>query len=220
MPISLQFVTFAPTPVAARSRICRMTRRLLALCAILLVPALNAQMAPAPTPAPKPAAKPPATLRSTLLSELHTTHDKAEWFVPVNTAIAGLTADQAKWVPTDAAGKIDSNTNHSVGMITYHLLFWNTYVLAQLKGEKTAPDPGNNTETFNNFDPATWAKSVKDLDAVLTGIEDLVTHADDATLAKIAPVIAHVATHNAYHTGQIIYVRKLQGSWNPDNGVK
>ena len=26
--------------------------------------------------------------------------------------------------------------------------------------------------------------------------------------------------HYAYHTGQILYVRKLQGSWNPDNGVK
>ncbi|MEP6937737.1 MAG: hypothetical protein ABI871_06680, partial [Chthoniobacterales bacterium] len=29
-----------------------------------------------------------------------------------------------------------------------------------------------------------------------------------------------ISTHNAYHTGQILYVRKLQGSWNPANGVK
>jgi uncharacterized damage-inducible protein DinB len=167
-----------------------------------------------------PAAKPPATLRSTLLAELQSAHNKPEWFVPVNTAIAGLTAEQAKWVPANAAGKVDANVNHSVGMITYHLLFWNTYALAQLKGEKTAPDPGNNTETFNNFDPATWQKTVHDLDTVLTALEDLVAHTDDANLAKIAPVIAHIATHNAYHTGQIIYVRKLQGSWNPDNGIK
>jgi len=52
------------------------------------------------------------------------------------------------------------------------------------------------------------------------GLEDLVATADDATLAKVAPTIATSATHNAYHTGQILYVRKLQGSWNPDNGVK
>jgi DinB superfamily len=201
-----------------------MTRRLSALSAkfipAILLASLLAYLTPASYAQMTPPAKPPATLRSTLLSELHSAHDKAEWFVPVNTAIAGMTAEQAKWVPTNAAGKVDANVNHSVGMITYHLLFWNTYALAQLKGEKTAPDPGNNTETFNNFDPASWQKSVHDLDSVLTAIEDLVAKTDDANLAKIAPVIAHIATHNAYHTGQIIYVRKLQGSWNPDNGVK
>jgi hypothetical protein len=61
---------------------------------------------------------------------------------------------------------------------------------------------------------------VSDLDGVMKGLEDLVANADDATLAKIAPTIANICTHNAYHTGQILYVRKLQGSWNPDNGVK
>jgi uncharacterized damage-inducible protein DinB len=181
--------------------------------AILLAPLAHAQAAAKP-------ADPPPTLRSVLLSQLRSTHNKAEWFVPVNAAVAGLTADQAKWVPTNAAGKLDSNANHSVGMLTYHLFFWNTNALAQLKGEKAPPVPSNNDETFNDFDAANWAKMVHDLDAVLTSLEDLVAHADDAALEKIAPTIAHISTHNAYHTGQILYVRKLQGSWNPDNGVK
>jgi hypothetical protein len=184
------------------------------LPAILLAPLMHAQ-----APAAKPP-QPPPTLRSILLSQLRSTHNQAEWFVPVNTAVAGLTADQAKWVPANATGKLDPNANHSVGMLTYHLLFWNTNALAQLKGEKAPPVPSNNDETFNDFDPATWDKTVRDLDAVLTALEDLVAHADDATLAKIAPTIAHISTHNAYHTGQILYVRKLQGSWNPNNGVK
>jgi hypothetical protein len=164
--------------------------------------------------------QPPPTLRSILLQQLRSTHNQADWFVPVNTAVAGLTADQAKWIPTNAAGKLDPNANHSVGMLTYHLLFWNTNSLARLKGEKPPPVPSNNDETFNDFDPGTWAKTVSDLDAVLTALEDLVAHADDTTLQKIAPTIANISTHNAYHTGQIIYVRKLQGSWNPSNGVK
>jgi hypothetical protein len=29
-----------------------------------------------------------------------------------------------------------------------------------------------------------------------------------------------IEAHNAYHIGQIVYLRKLQGSWNPDKGVK
>jgi len=167
-----------------------------------------------------PAAKPAPSLRSVLLSELQSTHNKAEWFTPVNTAVAGLTPEQAKWIPLNAAGKLDPNANHSVGMLAYHLLFWNTRALQQLKGEKPAAAPSNNDETFNDFDAATWTKTVHDLDAVMTSLEDLVTHADDVTLAKIAPTISHISTHNAYHTGQILYVRKLQGSWNPANGVK
>ena len=43
--------------------------------------------------------------------------------------------------------------------------------------------------------------------------------ADDATLAKNASLVEHVATHNAYHIGQILYVRKLEGAWNPAKGV-
>jgi hypothetical protein len=50
--------------------------------------------------------------------------------------------------------------------------------------------------------------------------EDAVEKADDAKLKASASTIAHVGAHNAYHLGQIIYVRKLQGSWNPAKGVK
>ncbi|MEO8727082.1 MAG: DinB family protein [Acidobacteriaceae bacterium] len=186
----------------------------------LLVFILSVPMVFAQSPAPSKPAAPPATLRSILLSQLRSTHDTAEWFVPVNAAVAGLTPEQAKWVPLNAAGKLDPDANHSVGMLAYHLLFWNARSLAQLKGEKQSAAPSNNDETFNDFDAATWSKTVHDLDAVLTSLEQFVEQADDATLAKGAATIAHISTHNAYHTGQILYVRKLQGSWNPANGVK
>ena len=163
---------------------------------------------------------PPATLRSTLLAELHQTHEKAEWFVRLNTANAGLTPEQARWTPLNGAGKSDPNANHSAGMLAYHLWFWNSRALAELKGEKQPAPPSNNDETFNEFDAATWTKIVKDDDLVMTALEDLVAKADEAQLAKWAPAIAHISTHNAYHIGQILYVRKLQGVWNPNNGVK
>lgn len=186
---------------------------------LLLFPAIFLLAVPL-AGAQTPASGPPPTLRSILLSQLRSTHDKAEWFVPVDTAVAGLSAEQAKWVPTNAAGKLDPDANHSVGMLTYHLLFWNRRALAGLKGEKNPPAPSNNDETFNDFDAAAWTKTVHDLDSVLTSLEELVATCDDATLEKIAPTISHISTHNAYHTGQILYVRKLQGSWNPNNGVK
>jgi hypothetical protein len=36
----------------------------------------------------------------------------------------------------------------------------------------------------------------------------------------MAPTVARVAMHNAYHIGEIVMVRKEQGSWNPETGVK
>src|ERR1700680_599985 len=104
------------------------------LLTLLLSPFVLAQ-------APKPAGPPP-TLKSVLLAQLRSTHNKAEWFVPLNTAVAGLTPEHAD-------------------------------------------------------------------------LEHLVEATDDAKPGAIANTIAHISTHNAYHTGQIIMIRKLQGSWDP-----
>ncbi len=162
----------------------------------------------------------PATLRSTLLDGLHSSHDRAEWFVPVRTAIGGLTPDQARWIPKNADGKADPHGNHSVGMLTYHLWFWDARALAKFKKAPLPQAPGNNDETFNDFNAEIWAQVVLDLDTVMKDLEGLVLHASDAELAAWAPTLRDIAEHNASHTGQILYVRKLQGSWDPAKGVK
>ena len=54
----------------------------------------------------------------------------------------------------------------------------------------------------------------------MTAWERAVETADDAKLASWYSTIAHISTHNAYHTGQILYIRKQQGSWDPAKGVK
>jgi uncharacterized damage-inducible protein DinB len=156
--------------------------------------------------------KPAPTLKSILLEQLRTTHNQKEWFVPANTAVEGLTAEQATW--TDGKG------NHSVGQLANHLVFWNSEELAKFKGEPPPKFSGDNNETFNSFDTKQWAETVKKLDAVMTEWEKAVEAADEAKLKDWYSIIAHVGTHNAYHIGQIIYVRKEQGSWDPEKGVK
>jgi uncharacterized damage-inducible protein DinB len=156
--------------------------------------------------------KPPTTLRGVLLEQLRTTHSQEDWFVPASVAVQGLTADQAKWSP----GK----GNHSVGQLAYHLWYWDARSLQQFKGEKQDPFDGNNNETFDNFTAAQWDDLVKKLDKVLTDWEKAVETADDQKLAENASLIAHVGAHNAYHIGQILYVRKLEGAWDPSKGVK
>jgi uncharacterized damage-inducible protein DinB len=165
-----------------------------------------------PLGAQAPNQKPPTTLRGVLQEELRTTHDQEDWFVPASVAVAGLTAEQAKWTPAGGG--------HSVGQLAYHLWFWNTTELAHFKGEKPPAFSGNNDETFNDFSAAQWADLVTKLNQVLADWDTAVRNADDATLAAHASLVAHVATHNAYHIGQILYVRKLEGAWDASKGVK
>jgi uncharacterized damage-inducible protein DinB len=155
---------------------------------------------------------PAATLKSVLLEQLRTTHNKKDWFVPVSGAIEGLTPTQATWK--------DEQGNHSIGQLANHLLFWNSQQLAKFKGEAPAAFNGNNDETFNSFDSKMWNATVKNLDSVLTAWEEAVEAADEKKLAQWASVVAHIGAHNAYHTGQIIYIRRLRGTWDPDKGVK
>ncbi len=156
--------------------------------------------------------KQPVTLRGILLEQLHTTHDQEDWFVPIMVAVKGLTPEQAKWT--------DGHGNHSIGQLVNHLAFWDARSLEQFNGEKPNAFDGNNDETFNSFDSKNWAATVNRVDSVMKAWEKAVEEASDAKLNESASRIAHIGTHNAYHVGQIIYIRKLQGSWNPANGVK
>ena len=61
---------------------------------------------------------------------------------------------------------------------------------------------------------------VTGLDSVLTAFENAIQNAEETKLKEWYPIIANISAHNAYHTGQIIFVRKLQNSWDPEKGVK
>ncbi len=152
------------------------------------------------------------TLKSILLEQLRTTHNVEDWFVPPAIAIAGLTPEQANWK--------DSSNNHSIAQLTTHLIFWNKQMLDKFKGIKPDAFSGDNTETFSPVDASSWNAATQRLDSVLTALETAVQNADEAKLSKWYSTIAHIGTHNAYHTGQIIYIRKMKGWWDDKNGVK
>ncbi|HJY86123.1 MAG TPA: DinB family protein [Candidatus Acidoferrales bacterium] len=151
-------------------------------------------------------------LKSILLEQLRSTHNKKEWFVDCDTAMAGLTPQQASWR--------DGKGNHSVGQLVYHMAFWNRRSLAKLKGEAETKFSGNNEETFDSFAAKKWNDTVAQFDQVMTELEKLVENADETQLKSWASTIAHIGAHNAYHIGEIVYVRRSQGSWDPEKGVK
>jgi uncharacterized damage-inducible protein DinB len=154
----------------------------------------------------------PMTLKQVLLNQLKTTHNAEDWFAPLNVAIEGITADQANWKP--------KNGDHSIAELANHIIFWNQENLSKFLGEPVPKFSGDNNETFSAATKESWPKTVKKADSVLIAWENAIEVADDAKLEKWYVIISHISTHNAYHTGQIVFIRKLQGSWNPAKGVK
>lgn len=156
--------------------------------------------------------KTPPTLKSVLLQQFDNTWNQQDWFVPIAQSLENLTAQQAMWKPSDSS--------HSVGQLAYHLLFWNKQTLDKLQGHKPDKFSGDNNETFNSFTEASWTSTVQQLNQVMKGLETWVKNADNAKLQSFYNTLAHISTHNAYHVGQILYIRKLAGNWDPNKGVK
>ena len=50
--------------------------------------------------------------------------------------------------------------------------------------------------------------------------EKAIEEADEEKLEKWSEIIGHISTHNAYHTGQIVYIRKVAGIMESGEGVK
>jgi hypothetical protein len=152
------------------------------------------------------------TLKQVMLKQLKTTHNLEEWFAPLNVAIEGLTPEQANWK--------EKGSDHSIAELTTHLIFWNSEQLAKFLNQPAPDFSVNNNQNFSALNKNDWPAIVKKADSVLTAWENAIEAADDAKLANWYETIGHSSTHNAYHTGQIVYIRKVQGSWNPAKGVK
>tara|TARA_R110002049_G_scaffold28018_1_gene96066 strand:+ start:103755 stop:104252 length:498 start_codon:yes stop_codon:yes gene_type:complete len=144
-------------------------------------------------------------LRPLLLSQLKYTHTEKDWFVPVKLAVAGVTAEQAKWK--------DGPNNHSIEELVSHLIFWNERVMIAFKGKNLPDFKSDNDSTFDILDTANWMDATKKLDSIQKEWEHSVERATEKELLEWSDTIASICAHNAYHTGQIIYIRKQNGWW-------
>lgn len=135
-----------------------------------------------------------------------------DWHLPLAEALAGLTAEQADWRPQgEASNSIRENVNH--------LLFFKERLLLRLKREDASRfDASTNDETFVN-EAQGWEETVANIERVHREIRDILANLTEADLDLPMPTlsvrrqVASLVKHDAYHTGQIVQIRKLQGSW-------
>jgi uncharacterized damage-inducible protein DinB len=127
-------------------------------------------------------------------------------------AIEGLTEEQAHWK--------DSLDNHSIKELVSHLAFWNERILIAFQGDSVPNFDGNNETTFRKFDSIDWNTALKKMDSIQTAWEHAIEKATKQQLESGGSEIASMSSHNAYHTGQIVYIRKRNGWWDESKGVQ
>jgi len=155
-----------------------------------------------------------------LLEQTKACHTEQSWFAPLANAIKGLTEEQANWKPEGS---------HSIKGIVQHIYYWNNRLLQAFKEQELEKVITDNTLSFEESSNENWDTTVQKLNALMNDWNEQIAGATEDKLtsptSKTSPNLwyqnlMHQNIHTAHHTGQIITLRKIQGSWTPDLEVK
>jgi uncharacterized damage-inducible protein DinB len=158
--------------------------------------------------------------KKVLLDQFTNCYDTNGWFVALKNAVAGVTAEQADWKPAGA--------DNSIREILNHLNYYTNAYLQRFKGENYEYKIADNDESFDHGEAESWEAEVARMDSIMTEWRSLLENTEKGKLRELAPpnntlkwsqLIANINAHNAHHGGQIVMLRKLQGSWDSGKGV-
>lgn len=164
------------------------------------------------------------TVRNILLTHLEYTFEKEAWQPPLFRALEGVSVSQAAWKP--------SPDRHSIWQITRHVLLWKRATLEAWDGSKPldrgGPDGSSTPQALDleasdwqdvTGDDGAWRADVAALRDVSDKLKARVQTTEEASLQRPFPGeemptvlrLVRMATHDAYHLGQIRYLRTLRG---------
>lgn len=156
----------------------------------------------------------------TFLRQLDQNWDQEDWIVPLSAALEGLTPEQAAWKPAEGCSTIWQLVNH--------INYYNTRTLNRLRGEAPAGNATTNDETFGDAgdpeDTEGWKRTVREAESLYHSIRAALAGLQDEALDKalnepgsngmtLGEFLSIWITHDGYHSGQIVLLRKLQGCW-------
>jgi uncharacterized damage-inducible protein DinB len=158
-------------------------------------------------------------MKEILLHQIKAVYNQADWFVPLATAIEGLT-------PLQAADK-HNQQNNSIEEIVHHLIYWNELYLNRFKDPGFSFSQISNDKTFKNPQGLTWEQACEKIRTVLDEWTRCIDSSDDSMFNNVMPgkgkrwsiMICNLINHTAYHTGQIVTLRKEHNCWDAAKGV-
>lgn len=134
-------------------------------------------------------------------------------YAPVPHVLEGL--EPGQW---DAR---PDGVRHSLYDQLWHVVFWQDWEVAALRGEPTPPVPHAADSWPPPFPAArpTPEQLGARFEAGVASLEALSEAAVEAErVARVRSGIAQIASHTAYHAGQMVVVRQLLGAWPPPRG--
>lgn len=155
-----------------------------------------------------------------LLMQRDYSWDKEEWFLPLAPALEGVGPAEAAWQPPGGGNTIWQTVNH--------LNYYNERLLCRLTGTLFGLKLPNNDATFgepgNPEDATGWQGTLERTRRIAEGLRNALAERSDADLdkrlssASLGEELTLWIMHDAYHTGQIVLIRKQQGSWPARRG--
>jgi len=160
--------------------------------------------------------------KEVLIEQFSSCFDQNAWFVALKNTLAGVTVSDAVWKP--------EGVDNSIWEIVSHLNYYNYAYVERFKGVDYQYPADDNDATFvaGAATEDAWKTEVATLDAVLNEFRDLIKVAEESKFdepvstsnpAKWRTLISNISAHNAHHGGQIVLLRKMQGSWDRAKGV-
>lgn len=153
-----------------------------------------------------------------VLDQLTVCRNMESWIKPLSMALEGLTVEDVLWRQNE--------DSHTIGEIANHLRFYNERWIKRFTGEPITDNVENNDSTFmvdSELSEENWLNLVHQLDEGLSKWQQMIHDSPESKLEEPIPnfpenavwweALSNLCTHNAYHIGQIIFIRKAQGSW-------
>jgi uncharacterized damage-inducible protein DinB len=124
---------------------------------------------------------------------------------------------------------------HSIGQLVFHMNYWMDYELRRIRGQRPTY-PEHNSESFP---PAPSPADAQEWDRLRTHFTSLQAdydalgdssaeemrrqiesvHVGDTKVAgTLEAILWQMVTHNSYHTGQIVMLRRALNVWPPPGG--
>jgi uncharacterized damage-inducible protein DinB len=138
------------------------------------------------------------------------------WFSTLSQALKDVGPQEAAWQPPGGGNTIWQTVNH--------LNYYNEAILYRLTGRKFEHSAPTNTATFGGEDSpedaAGWEATVQKTEQLAADLNRALAELTDADLDKpnekghmLADELPSWVMHDGYHAGQIVLIRKQQGSW-------
>ena len=161
------------------------------------------------------------SIKQILLYQLDKSFETNGWFVAAKNAIAGINAEQAAWKP--------AGSDNSIWSLLTHVNYYNNAYLERFQGRDFEYNIADNAETFTQaISDDEWRTEIERFEQIANGWSTALKNAAESKLDELAPpnneiswsqLIANINAHTAHHGGQIVMLRKLQGSWDRGKGV-